>query len=270
MDGLIDGIIAFLVDFKTLGPATKFGILAALVGLGATLWAIVRSLGKSKLRNLITKHDELVAEISERDEIIKEQQDEVEALRQTHPDSLLDEIEREERDGNTDLAVNKSDVVVGNIRQPLLKACRLLVGHHLSRAAGDDWQVELAAAERYATIGHALDPDDGEFRTFVLEIESANRQEADLQREFHEGAAHSDAIYDELSASGGDEVTLINSLFRAYSIHRAAGRYFTAGHLIRRAWLLLRRREGSNHQITLRALGNLGVCYNDQGRYEEA
>ena len=72
MDGLIDSIIAFLMDFKTLGPAAKIGALAGLVGLGAILWAIVRSLGKSKLRNLITKHDELVAEISERDEIIKE------------------------------------------------------------------------------------------------------------------------------------------------------------------------------------------------------
>ncbi len=136
MDGLIDSIIAFLEDLKTLGPAGKLGVLGGLVGLVSVTWAVVRSRTKSRLHDYIKEGEELRAQISERDKIIKDLRHEVESWQGSHPDVLLREIEREEKDRNEDLAVQKSDVLFGNLREPLLKACRLLAGHHLARAAG--------------------------------------------------------------------------------------------------------------------------------------
>ena len=99
---------------------------------------------------------------------------------------------------------------------------------------------------------------------------SAKREEAELRRAFDEAEARADKIYEELSPSGDDEVTLVDNLINACSTHIAAGRYGIAGHLIRRAWLLLKRREGPNHPATLTAQNNLAACLYYQGRYGEA
>ena len=270
MDVAIDSIIAFFEEFKTFGPAGKIGVLGGLVALVSATWAVVRSRTKAKLHDYIKEGEELRAQISERDKIIKDLRQEVEAWHGSHPDVLLDEIEREEKDRNEDLAVQKSNVLFGNLREPLLKACRVLAGHHLARSAGPAWQKELAAADRYVTIGHAVDPADAALRALALEITSAKREEAELRRAFDEAEAQTDKIYEELAPSGDDDVGLVNRLFSAHLRHYKSGRYVIAGHLIRRAWLLLKGREGPNHIATLTAQNNLALCLDRQGRYGEA
>ena len=160
MDAVVDAIIALLADFKTLGPAGKVGFLAAMVALISAAGTFVHRRTRAKLREHLLRHDELVAEIDERKQLIEELKGELDSLQRSHPDQLVKDIEREERDENEDRAIRKSDILFGNLQHPMIKACRLLAHHHLSGAAGADWQRELAVADRYVTIGHALDPLD--------------------------------------------------------------------------------------------------------------
>ena len=82
---------------------------------------------------------------------------------------------------------------------------------------------------------NALNPDNAALRALALDMPSAKREEAELRRAFDEAEAQADKIYEELSPSGDDEVTLVNNLFNALLMHYADGRYRIAGHLIRRA-----------------------------------